>query len=48
MSQAKSITAYVDYVTDHKSIYFTDNQSMNSLIDVNKNFAAAILKQSRY
>ena len=47
-SQAKAVTAYVDAVTDYKSIDFTGNQSLISLIDVTDDFVAAVLKQSRY
>lgn len=47
-SQAKAVTAYVDAVIDYKSINFTGNQSLVSLIDVTDEFAAAVLKQGRY
>lgn len=47
-SQAKAVTAYVDAVTDYKSIHFTDNPLLICLVDVTDDFVAEVLKQSRY
>ena len=47
-SQAEAVTAYVDAVTDYKSIHFTDNPSLIRLVDVTDDFVSEVLKQSRY
>lgn len=47
-SQAKQVIVYVDDVTDYKSINFTGDDSLISLVDVTDNFVTAVLKQSRY
>lgn len=47
-SQTKAVTAYIETVTDYRSINFTGNQSLISLVDVTDDFVAAVLKQSRY
>lgn len=47
-SQAKAVTAYVDAVTDYKSIHFTGNPSLIRLVDVTDDFVSEVLKQSRY
>lgn len=46
--QAKAVIGYVDAVTDYKSIDFTGDESLISLVDVTDDFVSAVLKQSRY
>lgn len=46
--QAEQVISYVDAVTDYRTINFTGNQSLVSLVDVTDDFVTAVLKQSRY
>lgn len=46
--QAKQVIAYVDAITDYRSINFEGNDALISMADVTDNFIVAVLKQSRY
>lgn len=46
--QAKQVIAYVNAVTDYKTIDFTGDDTLISMADVTDNFVAAVMKQSRY
>ena len=46
--QAKEVIAYVDAVTDYRTIMFTGNEDLISLTDDTDAFVQAVMKQSRY
>jgi len=46
--QAKKVIAYVDAVTDYRTIDFTGNEELVSLTDDTDDFVQAVMKQSRY
>lgn len=46
--QAKQVIAYVDAVTDYRTIDFTANSLLIQAVDVTDSFVTAVLKQSRF
>lgn len=46
--QAKQVIAYVDAVTDYRTIDFAANSSLIESVDVTDRFVTAVLKQSRF
>lgn len=46
--KAKQVIAYVNAVSDYKTIDFTGDDNLISIADVTDNFVAAVMKQSRY
>jgi phosphoglucomutase len=46
--QAKQVIAYVDAITEYRTINFEGDDTLISIADVTDNFVMAVLKQSRY
>ncbi len=47
-AQAKQVMAYIDAITDYRTINFKGDAALISMVDDTDNFIAAVLKQSRY
>lgn len=46
--QAKQVIAYVDAITDYRTINFNANSDLVTMVDVTDDFVAEVMKQSRY
>lgn len=46
--QAKQVIDYIDAIMDYRTINFTGNDNLISMVDVTDKFVIAIMKQSRY